>query len=1578
MERRQLLTTYQVVSTFDDGSVGTLRWAILQANQDQTPDTIAFAIAGTGIQTIRLGATLPTLTSPILFDGTTQSGYSGSPLIELDGSRLPSSSDGLTLSAGASTIRGLAINGFSGAAIVLKNGDGNVVTGTYLGTDPTGQNARPNGVGILISGSSRNTIGGDVGLAGNLISGNSSNGIAISSGVLSSKNVIEGNLIGTDSTGLRPLPNRLNGIYLDHSSANTIGGTNGVAANVISGNGGSGIVIENGLGESTLNLIVGNKIGVSIVGSPGVGNTADGIALFGASGTTIGGLTPSSGNIVSGNLGHGLDLADGTTSTLIQGNFIGTGGGGTAPIANQGNGVFLVDSPSNTIGGTSLGAMNVIAANFGNGIDAEGGSDDLVIEGNAIGTDSSGTINLGNLANGIYLLSSRNIVGGLVFGSGNVIANNGTGSIGTGIQLGGDATQNSFLSNSIYGNHRLGINLGNGPTTNDDEDADLGANGLQNYPVLTAAQSDGLATTVLGSLNSTPNTKFLIQYFISPTADMSGFGPGKTMVGSLQVFTDDDGNATLSLPGLAPSMGGFLTATATDPEGNTSEFSNSVRIQTVADLNISVTGSTSRVDVGADVTYTVTVTNRSAVPAYAVQITNAIAGPVVIQSVSSIQGVTSFVFGNTVTASLGALSGGETATITIIVQAQAASEGSIVNTGTVASQSTDPDLTNNTSSITTTVRGSADLGVSIAREPNSASPRLGDVSTFTITIENEGPSTARNVDLTIPADASSHFVSISTSPDLVLGSDGSLTVDLGDVASGSIVSVTLVVQALATSGLVVTADVSTDDHDPDALNNTASLSEPVTPATDLSISMAIDRSPGYRGLGLVYTLVVRNDGPCDATDVALSQTLPEGATFISATSDDGTTVTADGTALMATINTLKSGAAATFTVEVRPTQNSADTISTSATVSSGLPELDPSNNSASLQTPIANASDLSVVVSSGPRSAVIGQVVTYTLTVTNHGPSDDPDVRFQELLPAGLSFVSASSTQGNQPTYSAGTLSAELGALGSGRSATITISVMPVLGPPGGLPIVASVEGSDTDLDLTNNEATTLLNVTSVDLSAELTTSRIQVQTGDYFTITATVRNLGGSRATGVMLSLPVGSLVQVVSTTTTNGTAGFHGNMLIASLGILDAGASATVTVQVRATAPGWLTSTLTASADEYNTDPGQGIASVTNEIRESAGVIGFASGALQVLQTAGYANFPVVRSWGSAGTVTVSYQTVAGSAVAGRDYLPTSGTLTFLPNQTMQFIQIPVLAAAHSRSDYTVNLVLSAATSGAVLGSQPTSVLTIVDPAPDTTPPQITDLSLSGPGKTITSLTFTFSEAIAADSAGDPNAFQLINPGRDGRIGTADDQRIAIYAPAYDPSRHTVTIYPVGALPANHYFGVQIVGSGPNAIHDVAGNLLDGSGTGLAGTTYAALFARGSNLNYKDSQGNSVNLRLGGPGFMDQIRDADGDGQSLVLQNVVQGRSTLSGTVRRGRTGSGSTQLGTIDGLGTFGQIRVKLASPAFKVRAYPFQQSSRHQPIVNHVVRARVRQVQPRHLLKHPKPRRPVNHARLIQHG
>ena len=137
------------------------------------------------------------------------------------------------------------------------------------------------------------------------------------------------------------------------------------------------------------------------------------------------------------------------------------------------------------------------------------------------------------------------MIGSSIGNGGNTIDFNGSGQVESGVQLIGDANQNEILSNSIYDNSGLGINLGNGPTPNH-APGTSGPNDYQNYPTLSSALTDLSATTVAGSLYSIPNTVFLLQFFASPTGDESGFGQGKTLIGSADVQTDSFGDATFT------------------------------------------------------------------------------------------------------------------------------------------------------------------------------------------------------------------------------------------------------------------------------------------------------------------------------------------------------------------------------------------------------------------------------------------------------------------------------------------------------------------------------------------------------------------------------------------------------------------------------------------------------------------------------------------------------------------------------------------------------------------------------------------------------------------------------------------------------------------------------------------------------------------------------------------------------------------------------------------------------------------------------------------------------------------------
>ncbi|MGH3148821.1 MAG: Calx-beta domain-containing protein, partial [Rubrobacter sp.] len=194
------------------------------------------------------------------------------------------------------------------------------------------------------------------------------------------------------------------------------------------------------------------------------------------------------------------------------------------------------------------------------------------VVGNYLGTDASGTRGLGN-SYGVFISDTPgNTIGGTTAGAGNVISANDY----EGVYVSDDgATANRILSNSIFNNAGLGIDLfgTDGPTPNDPGDPDTGPNNLQNFPVLTSAKTVSANTTIRGTLDSTPNKSFLIQFFSSPTPDPSGYGEGKRLLGQKAVTTDAAGKVsfTYTTPTGVP-VGQAISATATGA-ANTSEFS---------------------------------------------------------------------------------------------------------------------------------------------------------------------------------------------------------------------------------------------------------------------------------------------------------------------------------------------------------------------------------------------------------------------------------------------------------------------------------------------------------------------------------------------------------------------------------------------------------------------------------------------------------------------------------------------------------------------------------------------------------------------------------------------------------------------------------------------------------------------------------------------------------------------------------------------------------------------------------------------------------------------------------------------
>jgi parallel beta-helix repeat protein len=579
---------FAVVTNTNDAGAGSLRAAILQANGSPAVNTIVFNIPGSGVQTITPLSGLGVITDPVVIDGTTQAGYAGAPLIEINGSSAGLETSGLIITAGNSTVKGLIVNRFGGNGIVLQNGGGNTITRTYVGTNATGSAPAGNGSNaILILDSANNVVGGVNGTTPGgpctgdcnvLVASSTSSQAGVSiDGVTSTGNQILGNFIGLNASGTLGLAGTNDFAIAARADGTIIGDGTAAGRNVVAGNN-TGIAVSAATASVRGNYVGTNAAGTAPVpaGFGGYNNVNGGVVLSGASNSTV------DGNLISGNDGYGVVISGAAaTANVVRGNLIGLSAAGTSAVGNGQSGVLLFNQANNnTIGGTTVAARNIIAGNAGAGVSI--GSDFGItanrVIGNFIGTDTSGTGAVPNAAAGVLIdVASSNTIGGTGAGEGNLIAFNG----GPGVHiLPGAAISNQIAGNVIRNNAGLGIDLfGDGVTANDPLDADVGPNRLQNFPTLTSTSP----SLIRGVINSAPNSSFRIEFFAN--AGCVPDGEGESFLGSLTVATDGSGSsATFSFAPSAPlAIGMFVTATATDLALNdTSEFSACLEVSAAA------------------------------------------------------------------------------------------------------------------------------------------------------------------------------------------------------------------------------------------------------------------------------------------------------------------------------------------------------------------------------------------------------------------------------------------------------------------------------------------------------------------------------------------------------------------------------------------------------------------------------------------------------------------------------------------------------------------------------------------------------------------------------------------------------------------------------------------------------------------------------------------------------------------------------------------------------------------------------------------------------------------------------------
>ncbi len=476
-----LVVSTTLDETTANDSATSLREAITYANSNPN-STITFDIptsdpnynAATGTFTLMPKSALPPITAPVTIDGYSQPGASANTngpglasnavlTIDLDGS-LAGLANGLTLSGGNSTVTGLAINHFGYNGIDLIGTGGNVIAGDFIGTDISGTAAAGNANSGIFSSAPNVTIGGTTAAARNIIAANAGYGNILVDGAASG-NVVQGNFIGTDKTGTIGLGISPNGITVGGLDV-TIGGTTPAARNLISGNNGDGVSAS-----ATGALVEGNYIGTDVTGTRALGNAGHGVLLGGGVNSTIGGTASGAGNVISGNVEQGILIVTGANHVLVQGNFIGTDVTGTKALGNQ-DGVGIGDpfpgtGGSNTIGGTTAAARNLISGNTRDGIGMGNAGSGNLIEGNYIGTDITGSKLLGNGGEGVNITGGGPVViGGTVAGAGNIISGNTldgvstsgvSGSLIAGNYIGTDATGTAPL-----GNRRNGVIISTG------------------------------------------------------------------------------------------------------------------------------------------------------------------------------------------------------------------------------------------------------------------------------------------------------------------------------------------------------------------------------------------------------------------------------------------------------------------------------------------------------------------------------------------------------------------------------------------------------------------------------------------------------------------------------------------------------------------------------------------------------------------------------------------------------------------------------------------------------------------------------------------------------------------------------------------------------------------------------------------------------------------------------------------------------------------------------------------------------------------------------------------------------------
>ncbi len=619
------------------------------------------------------------------------------------------------------------------------------------------------------------------------------------------------------------------------------------------------------------------------------------------------------------------------------------------------------------------------------------------------------------------------------------------------------------------------------------------------------------------------------------------------------------------------------TDTTDSDSGNDSDSATTPIGAETTDLAVSKEGPAAA-NPGDDITYTITVSNLGPGDATGVTATDTFPG-----DVSWLADTCGGDFADGVW-TVGNLAAGDAVTCQITAGVAPGASGAQTNSVVVAGNEAEGDTTNNSDDAVTGIGAeAADVAV-VKTGPARTFP--GSDLTYTITVSNNGPGTAANVQLADPTPAGLTFASASAP------CAGGFPCTLGDMAAGSSITLTATFQVPTNySGpdpILNTATVNTDSQDTDSSNDSDDATTDYVPEADVSITKDDGVTSVVPGTSLVYTIVVGNAGPGDVVGGTVSDNFPAVLTGVSWTcsATAGSSCSASGSGDIADTVTILPGGTLTYTVNATVLPGATGTLTNTASVTlpAGMTDPDPSNNSDDDTDVLTPETDLAITKTDSADPVLEGTSFTYTLDITNNGPSDATGVTVTDPLPAGVTFDSASASQGSC-SEAGGTVTCSLGDMAAGASAQVQIQVTVNWNEPGPLMNTATVTGDQDDPnggnDSDDEQTDTLYSQLDALKSASPPADGQAYRPGEVVTWTIVTTNSGNANATAAILTdpLPVGvtyvagslTLDGVSLTDAADGDAGSYeggGNAITVDIApVAGGGGSRTVTFQARIT---------------------------------------------------------------------------------------------------------------------------------------------------------------------------------------------------------------------------------------------------------------------------------------------------------------------------------------------------------------------------------------------------------------------------